>query len=131
MSRRKRKTVNRMVKERRLLNVALNNIVRSEPVIRISDRRNSFYDRKANRDKKRKIALRKEFDRINAPRRFKRRVKAEILAATFGQEIYHKLHNCKQEWRKLLSWRSGQGVGRKRTQRELRNNHTSFIKKDC
>lgn len=131
MARRKRKQVNRQVKERRILNATVARIVRSEPVIRVFDNRNLYQRKVLERAAKRRIALRKEFDRINAPRRFNRRVRAEVISQAFGLETYHKLHNCKQEWRKLLSWRSGQGSGRKRSQNELRNSKLSFIKKDC
>lgn len=131
MSRKSRKRENQRVKQRRLYNANINSIIRSEPIIRVHDRRRSHMLRNRENVRRRRIAMRKEFDRINAPKRFTRRVIAEGLVTAFGLEAYHKFHNCRKEWRKLLSWRSGQGAGRKRSQRELRNNHSTFIKKDC
>lgn len=129
--RRSRRKENARVKQRRLYAAAINNIVRSEPVIRVTDRRNNYETRKIQSEKRRKINLRKEFDRINAPNRYFRKRRNELLYDVVGGEVYHKIHNCKREWRKLLAWRSGQGGGRKRTDRELQNNKQSFIRKDC
>lgn len=131
MSRRKRRNENVRVRERRLSKLAVANVLRLEPIIRIHDRRDSYQQRSLANTKRRQIALRKEFDRINAPRRYIRRARHEMLFNMLGGETYHKIHNCRQEWRKLLSWRSGLGSGRKRSTTELRNSKTSFIKKDC
>lgn len=131
MSRRKRKSENRNVRNRRVLNAQLNSILRSEPVIRVHDRRDRYESRRISHLRKRKMELRKEFDRVQAPRRYQRKLYASAIANTFGEGVYKKVHNCKQEWRKLLSWRSAQGSGRKRTQVEMRNNKQSFTNKDC
>lgn len=132
MARRKRKRVNQQVRERRLFNVHIDNIVRSEPVIRVFDRRDSYQKRKLRLQQIANDRIRRERNQFaSAPRRGLRKAIRSTQKAIFGSKVYENLHNCKQEWRKLLSWRSAQGGGRKRTVRELRNNKSSFNRKDC
>lgn len=131
MSRNSRKRENQRVKQRRLHNAVINSIIRSEPVIRVTDNRNRYRQRRVAQIRTRRKVIKREFERVNSPGRFKRKLFNETLRVTFGEENYKKYHNCKREWRKLLSWRAGQGVGRKRTNKELRNNYSTFIKKDC
>lgn len=130
MARRKRKTENKIVKQRRLANYELNSIIRSEPVIRIIDRRRDY----ANRRRVELARITKGFARhiriTEAPKRTIRRTKLQIAKNIFP-DAYEKLHSCKKEWKKTLAWRSAQGAGRKRTKRELQNNKKSFDKRDC
>lgn len=66
------------------------------------------------------------------PRRQERQLKKSFLQKVLPKEVYHKVHDCKKEWSKLLSWRSAQGSGgRRRSRKELKNSKRSFDRKDC
>lgn len=54
-----------------------------------------------------------------------------LATAVAAPLVYRDVHNCNLEWRKLLSWRSKQGPGRKRTRRELKNSRRFFLSRDC
>lgn len=131
MARRSRKRVNREVKQRRMYVSTINSIIRSEPVIRVVDRRRNYGIRRGNHLQK----MSEGFRRLSqpAPGRAQRSMRnARLRKATQGVPgLYGKIHDCIFEWRKTLAWRSSQGAGRKRTQRELKNNKTSFMKNDC
>lgn len=137
--RRKKRKQNEIVKQRRLYNAAINRIVNSEPVIRVTDRRDDYNNKRRENGARRELEKRLQkssFARKNAmramlaPGRAIRKRKIRILREVFPS-VYRKVHNCKQEWRKLLSWRADQGAGRKRSPRELARNHEQFEKKDC
>lgn len=109
----------------------INSVLR-EPVIRITDYRRRYNDRLNQHN----VLVRKQnyqrFLETHAPKRAMRKSRNEIIKRTLGKEIYHQIHDCKREFSKLLSWRSSQGGGgRKRSRKELRNNRTSFLKRDC
>lgn len=93
--------------------------------IRVVDRRQA-YNQKIQNSIRRNHFIQQPL----APRRLARKIRNNILQKTFP-EAYQKLHNCKREWRKVLSWRSGQGSGRKRTSVELQKSKKSFIDRDC
>lgn len=130
MARNKRKTQNSIVKQRRLDRYELNSIIRSEPVIRITDRRRDYGDRRRAELARITKGFAKHIQITNAPKRTVRKTKLRIASALFPQ-VYKKEHSCSTEWRKTLSWRSAQGAGRKRTSREMQNNKRSFKQKDC
>lgn len=67
-----------------------------------------------------------------APKRFARQVRKEYLRSVVTPVEYKKIHNCKREWSRLLSWRSAQGNGqRKRSERELQKSRLNFKRRDC
>lgn len=112
-------------------NIAIRQIdsyLRSEPVIRIFDRVNKYEQRKAAHtlDGRKLSKL-----LAQSPRRQARVRRNLFLKSVFPKEVYEKIHDCKREWSKVLSWRSQRGSGRKRTQRELKNNQQNFKKRDC
>lgn len=128
MARRKSRHTERSLSLRNQHMEMIDRIIKSEPYVRVVDRRNSYNDRlQQHRARLRKQAILS----MQAPRRQARVRKAQIMKTVLGNEGYKKLHDCKREWRKLLSWRSAQGSGRNRTSRELKNNHESFKRKDC
>lgn len=131
MARKSRKKANREVKQRRQYAAVINSIVRSEPVIRVRDRRRDYGIRRGNFN----MAISEGFRKLNGVkavplRRTIRKLQRSKLQQEFPQ-LYKKQHDCNQEWRKTLAWRASQGAGRKRTQRELKNNKESFMKNDC
>lgn len=130
MARKKRRSVNSQVKQRRLLNHEINSIIRSEPIIRITDRRSDYGSRRRNELARITKGFARHIQITSAPKRETRKAKLRIAREVFP-EAYRKIHKCANEWRKTLSWRSAQGGGRKRTVRELRNNKSSFNRKDC
>lgn len=129
MARKSRKQANRDVKQRRQYAAVINSIVRSEPIIRVYDRRRDFGIRRGNFNK----SISQGFRRLPkpAPGRIERKKRNRSILETYGKAVYEKFHNCTKEWRKTLAWRASQGAGRKRTQREMKNNKESFMKNDC
>lgn len=99
-----------------------------EPFIRVFDRIARYEHRKMKHRADVRKALR--FSAMS-PRRQARIRNNLFLRAVLPGPVYRKVHDCKREWSKLLSWRSGQGGGRKRTRRELRNNKRNFQARDC
>lgn len=130
MARKSRKRENQRVRQRRLYGQSINSILRSEPIIHITDRRRIYSHRRRSKIRKETAGFRKHVAITAAPNRAARKARNYTLQVAFPK-VYEKVHNCKKEWGKLLSWRSGQGAGRKRSPRELRNNHSNFLKKDC
>lgn len=111
----------------------LDRIIRSSPVIRVVDRKARFEDRR----RQHVVALRRknklESIRTLAPQRYARKFRNELLERMFP-DAYYKFHDCRREWRKLLSWRKdqkGSGGGKARSPRELRESKQSFRKRDC
>lgn len=107
------------------------NSVLNEPVIRVIDRRGRYRDRLNQyrgvvRQRNRQIFLER-----NAPKRASRKRRHAILKRVLGDDAYHQIHNCKAEFRKLLSWRASRGGGKSRSHRELRKNKEAFMKRDC
>jgi len=131
MARTKRRKVNERVRTRRLERAVISNIIRSEPVIRVFDRTSRYQDRKRQAEVKRKKQLKLSVLSQTAPNRYARKARHQALQKAIGQDAYRKIHDCKAQFRRLLSWRSAQGAGRKRTRRELQNNKSSFHLKDC
>lgn len=102
----------------------------SEPYIKVIDRRIQYKDRRRARLQRKVIENRARFE-SRVLNRDVRQARNLFMQKVLTPHEYKSVHNCKREWSKLLSWRSGLGAGRKRTQRELQNNKQSFKRKDC
>lgn len=108
----------------------INSIV-NEPIIRVIDRRDRF-NRLLNihnhlvRKRNNQIFL-----EVHAPRRAARKKRHDAIRRAVGTEMYSRIHDCKREFSKLLSWRSSRGGGKSRSPRELRKNKEAFMKRDC
>lgn len=132
MARRSKRKVNAQVKQRRMYAHVINSIVRSEPVIRVRDRRRDYGIRRGNYEKAISEGFRRLPQRVPgiAPGR-RARVSRNRELQKANPTLYARIHDCQKEWRTTLAWRASQGAGRKRTQRELKQNKSSFMKKDC
>lgn len=110
----------------------INSVLR-EPVIRVIDRRDRYNDRVNEH----RIRLRKQnnqrFLETYAPKRAARIRLHGSIRSIIGKQAYSQIHDCKKEFKTLLSWRSAQGGGakRKRSNRELKTNERNFYKRDC
>lgn len=131
MARKKRRKVNDVVRQRRLDGLAIKHILRSEPVIRVFDRRADYQARVRVHQESFKKGVVRKHQVYAAPGRIRRRLQAMSLRRMFP-DSYEQMHNCTKEWRKLLSWRSSQGSGsRKRSKLEMNNNRNNFKRRDC
>lgn len=101
----------------------------NEPVIRVFDRIGRYNERRSRRDNRiRKIAKLA----AQSPRRKARVQQNMFLKSVLPKEVYEKVHDCKREWSKLLSWRSAQGSGsRRRSRNERQRNKAAFERRDC
>lgn len=70
---------------------------------------------------------------VSSPRRAVRQT-TNLILKSIAPKLYTKVHNCKREWSKLLSWRSSQSSGgskKLRSKREMRASKSNFNKRDC
>lgn len=101
----------------------------NEPIIRVFPRIDDYYSRRdtayRNMRKSAKYAA-------QSPKR-QSRVKTNLfLQKVLTKEAYETIHDCKKEWSKLLSWRSGRGNStRRRTSKERITSKRNFTKRDC
>lgn len=113
---------------RHLNRMQINTILQMEPYIRVHDRRPSFVTRQRQHIARTRIAQKLM---SQSPRRQARVRQNLFLKSVLPKEVYKKVHDCKREWRTLLSWRAAQGSGRSRSIREKRNSKSNFQKRDC
>lgn len=101
----------------------------NEPIIRVYPRIDAYNERRYYNDRRIRKAAKLA---AQSPRRQARIQQNKFLKSVLPKEVYEKVHDCKREWQRLLSWRASQGNGsRSRNIRELKNSKRTFRKRDC